>query len=44
MPGLVLSVEPTGVLPVWAGAIIIGVLALGGAFGWALYRRYRSRR
>jgi hypothetical protein len=44
MPGLLLATEPSGVLPVWAGGIIIAVLALGGAFGWALYRRYRSRR
>lgn len=36
--------DPTGVLPVWAGGVIIGVLALAGIFGWAIYRRYRSRR
>jgi len=39
-----LAVDPTGVLPVWAGGVIVAVLALGGIFGFALYRRYRSRR
>ncbi len=43
-PWLLLSVDPPGVLPVWAGGVIVAVLALGGVFGWALYRRYRSRR
>lgn len=43
MPGLLLAVDAPGVLPGWAGGIIIAVLALGGVFGWALYRRYRSR-
>jgi hypothetical protein len=44
MPALLLSADPPGVLPAWAGGIIIAVLALGGAFGWALYRWSRSRR
>jgi hypothetical protein len=44
MPGLLLSVDPPGVLPAWAGGIIIAVLVVGGAFGWALARWYRSRR
>lgn len=39
-----LAAEPGGVLPVWAGGVILGVLALGGIFGFALYRRYRARR
>jgi hypothetical protein len=41
---LLLEVDAPGVLPAWAGGVIIALLALGGAFGWALYRWARSRR